>query len=278
MTAVRERPAARIRALADFYVQAAKLSAVQQFSYRASNYLFLVGMLAEPVIYLVVWRTIAEAKGGSVGGYTAGSLAAYYILWTLVRNMNLVYAPTGFEWRIASGRMSGRLLLPVHPIHYDLAGFAGAKVVWIALWLPIAALLTWLFQPALDVGPVQVAVFLVAIWGAFTIRSLFLWVLGLVTFWTTRAGALFELYLVFELLLSGRLVPLTLLPGWAQEIADHLPFKWTFGFPIDSLVSPRSTAQLLGGLGMQALWIAVGAGLVAVVWKRAVRRYSGVGA
>ncbi len=124
----------------------------------------------------------------------------------------------------------------------------------------------------------QVAVFLVAIWGAFAIRSLFLWALGLVTFWTTRAGALFELYFVVELLLSGRLVPLSLLPGWARAIADHLPFKWTFAFPIDSLVTPQSTARLLGGLGMQALWVAVGAALVAVVWKRAVRRYSGVGA
>ncbi|HEX6344832.1 ABC transporter permease [Umezawaea sp.] len=278
MTVVRERPAARLRALADFYVQAGKLSAVQHFSYRAANYLFLVGMLAEPVIYLVVWRTVAEAKGGSVGGYTAGSLAAYYILWTLVRNMNLVYAPPGFEWRIASGRMSGRLLLPVHPVHHDLAGFAGAKVVWIVLWLPIAALLTWVFEPTIDVRPVQVAVFLVAIWGAFVIRSLLLWLLGLVTFWTTRASALFELYLVFELLLSGRLVPLALLPDWARSVADHLPFKWTFGFPIDSLVSSRSTAWLLGGLAAQALWIAVGAAAVAVVWKRAVRRYAGVGA
>lgn len=277
MTQVLRRGLAGTRALADFYVKAGKLSAIQQFSYRASNYLFLLGMLTEPVIYLVVWQTIAATKGGSVGGYTAGSLAAYYILWTLVRNMNLVYAPTGFEYRIASGRMSGRLLLPVHPIHYDLAGFAGAKVVWILLWLPIAGLLTWTFHPTFDVGPVQVAVFLVAVWGAFVIRSLLLWVLGLVTFWTTRASALFEIYVVSELLLSGRLVPLTLLPGWAQQLAGYLPFKWTFGFPIDVLVTPQPTARLLGGLGMQALWVAVGAALVAVVWKRAVRRYAGVG-
>lgn len=267
-----------IRALAEFYVKAARLSAIQQFSYRASNYLFLLGMLSEPVIYLVVWTTIARADGGSVDGYTPGSLAAYYILWTLVRNMNLVYAPSGFEIRIATGRMSGRLLLPLHPIHYDLAGYAGAKVVWIGQWIPIAVVLALVFHPELDPTPAQVLTFLVAIWGAFVLRSLFLWALGMVTFWTTRASALFDLYMVIELLLSGRLVPVTLLPDWVRTISGYLPFQWSFGFPIDVLVDRQSPEQLLAGLGAQAFWIAVGVVLVSVAWKRAMLRYTGVGA
>jgi len=267
----------RARALGAFYAAAGRQSITQRFTYRASNYLFMVGMLTEPVIYLIVWSAIARARGGSVDGYTPGSLAAYYLVWTLVRSMNVVYAPAGFEHRITTGRMSGRLLLPVHPIHYDLAGFGGAKLVWILQWLPVGAVLTLLFHPVLRPTVAGVAVFVVAIWGAFVLRSLFLWLLGLVTFWTTRASALFELYLVLELLLSGRLVPVTLLPGWMRDAADWFPFKWTFGFPIDALVVPQSTRELLGGLGAQALWIGCGSLLVAVVWRRALRRYTGVG-
>ena len=41
-------------------------------------------MVAEPVIYLVVWSTIADLSGGEVNGLTAGDFAAYYIVWTLV--------------------------------------------------------------------------------------------------------------------------------------------------------------------------------------------------
>ena len=50
--------------------------------------------------------------------------------------------------------------------------------------------------------------FPIAIWGAYLIRSLLPSTLGMVTFWTTRVGAIFELYFAAELLLSGRLVPL----------------------------------------------------------------------
>ena len=57
------------------------------------------------------------------------------------------------------------------------------------------------------------------------------WALGMLTFWTTRVSAIFELYFAAELLLSGRLVPLSLLPTWAQRLANFLPFQYTFGFP-----------------------------------------------
>ena len=65
-------------------------------------------MLAEPIVYLVVWTTIADQQGGSVQGLTTGEFAAYYIVWTLVRNMNIVFTPYGWEWRIREGELSGR--------------------------------------------------------------------------------------------------------------------------------------------------------------------------
>ncbi len=99
----------------------------------------MIGMIAEPVIYLVVWSTVASAQGGSVGGYTPAQFAAYYIVWTLVRNMNIVFTPYGWEWRIRAGQLSGELLRPIHPLHRDVAYFAGWKVVVIMLWLPLAA-------------------------------------------------------------------------------------------------------------------------------------------
>jgi ABC-2 type transport system permease protein len=99
----------------------------------------------------------------------------------------------------------------------------------------------------------------------------------LICFWTTRVGAIFSLYILLELLLSGRLVPLTLMPGWAETLAWLLPFRWTFYFPIEALVGELSNAQLLGGLAMQALWTLVGIGIFSLVWRRAIRRYTAVG-
>lgn len=267
-----------MRAMLDFYLMTMKTAMITQFQYRAANYFYMIGMIAEPVIYLVVWSTIARASpDGMVQGFTPGEFAAYYIVWTLVRNMNIVFTPYGWEERIQQGQLSVDLLRPIHPIHNDLAYFGGWKVVVIILWLPLAAFLSLVFRPTLNPTLLEIGVFFLAIWGAYGIRSMFSWLMGMVTFWTTRVAAIFELYFAAELLLSGRLVPIALLPGWAQRLAGFLPFQWTFGFPIEALVGQRTPQELLAGLGMQLFWIAVGAIGVWLIWPLAIRRYSAVG-
>ena len=271
------RRTGRLKGLVDLYAVTARAGVLEQFQYRTANYMYMLGMVVEPVVYLVVWSLVAEANGGSIQGFTAGDFAAYYIVWTLVRNMNIVFTPYGWEFRIRQGQLSGMLLRPVHPLHHDIAYFAGWKVVVIVLWVPIALGLSLAFRPTLAPDLAQVATFLVAIWGAYLIRTMLLFILGMVTLWTTRVAALFELYFTAELLLSGRLVPLDLLPGWAVSIADVLPFRWTFGFPIEVLVTDMAGRELLAGLAWQAGWIVATAGAAQLVWRRAVRHYGAVG-
>jgi ABC-2 type transport system permease protein len=267
----------RLQGLPGFYAVVMRTAVQTQFQYRAQNYLYMIGMIAEPVIYLVVWSSVADAQGGAVDGVTAGDFAAYYIVWTLVRNMNIVFTPYGWEERIRQGEFSGQLLRPVHPLHYDLAYFAGWKFVTIGLWLPIAVVLSLVFRPTLSVSAQEVLVFVIAIWGAYLIRSLLLEALGMISFWTTRVSALYQLFFTAELLLSGRLLPLSLLPSWAQQIAAWSPFPSTFGFPIEALVGDLSTAELWRGVGVQLIWVVVGAALAGLVFRFGVRRYSAVG-
>jgi ABC-2 type transport system permease protein len=271
------REAGRVRSMADLYLTTMRLAVQQQFQYRTANYFWMLGMVAEPVIYLVVWTTIADQQGGSVQGLTAGYFAAYYIVWTLVRNMNIVFGAPFWEERIREGELNKDLLRPVLPLHYDIAFFAGWKVVVIVLWIPIAIGLSLVFDPVLDPRALEVAVFAVAIWGAYLIRTMFQEALGMLCFWTTRGAAIFDLWMTIELLLSGRLVPLPLMPDWVQDVSRFLPFQWAFFFPIETLVGDLSDEALLRGLGAQLLWILIGLVIFRVAWKHAIKRYSAVG-
>jgi len=271
------REPGRLRSLVDLYLTTMRMAVQEQFQYRTANYFYMLGMIAEPVIYLVVWTTIAEQQGGSVQGLTVGYFAAYYIVWTLVRNMNIVFGAPFWEYRIREGDLNRDLLRPVLPLHYDIAYFAGWKVVVIVLWIPLAIGLSLVFDPLLDPRPLEIAVFAVAIWGAYLIRTMFQEALGMLCFWTTRGAAIFDLWMTTELLLSGRLVPLPLMPDWVQDISRFLPFQWAFFFPIESLVGELSNEELLRGLGAQLLWTLIGLAIFRLAWKRAVKRYSAVG-
>jgi ABC-2 type transport system permease protein len=111
--------------MVELYLATMRMAVQEQFQYRTANYFYMLGMIAEPIIYLVVWTTIAEQQGGSVQGLSAGYFVAYYIVWTLVRNMNIVFGAPFWEFRIREGELNRDLLRPVLPLHYDIAYFAG---------------------------------------------------------------------------------------------------------------------------------------------------------
>lgn len=260
-----------------YYLAGARIGFQREIQYRVATMMMLIGFLIEPVIYLAVWTTVAEGQGGQIAGYTTGSLAAYYIVWTLVRVYNLAFDPNAWEWRIREGRMNDFLSQPIHPFHRDASFFIGSKFVWTALWIPVAAVLTVAFRPTVEWQLFNVLAFVVAIWGGFAVRFLLLYLMGMINFWTTRGAAVFGIIVAGELLLSGRLVPLQLMPGWVESLASWFPFKWSFQFPIEVFIGRLTPAEIVSGIGSQVLW-ATGMALVFVwVWRHAIKRYAAVG-
>jgi ABC-2 type transport system permease protein len=149
--------------------------------------------------------------------------------------------------------------------------------VVIVLWIPLGLFLSLFFKPELHPAWYQVIGFFFAIWGAYLIRTMLLSLLGMITFFTTRVGAIFELFFAIELVFSGRLVPMSLMPPVVQQVAAFMPFQWTFYFPIEVLVAEMSAQQMLAGLGIQLLWIVMGWLAVMIMWKYSVRQFSAVG-
>jgi ABC-2 type transport system permease protein len=265
-----------VRAWKDAGFAEARVGVQRELQYRLASFLTLVGFLIEPVVLLVVWRTVAEASGG-IGGYDLNAITAYYIVWTLVRAMNLALSPDVWGWWIQNGRLSQLLLEPANVFWRTAWSFVGQKFLNIAQWLPIGAVLYWIFRPEVALTWQQVVGFAVAVWLGYAVRAATLFAFGLVGFWTTRANALFQLLVALEILLSGRLVPMGVMPLWVQAVSNWTPFKWAFQFPIDVLIGQVTTQEMVKGFGFQLLWVAGLATVIKVVWSWATRRYSAVG-
>jgi ABC-2 type transport system permease protein len=167
---------------------------------------------------------------------------------------------------------------PLHPWHRDLLQNVAYKALTLTVMLPAAALLAWHFEACVDGAPWAMALFPLAVLLGFLVRFVFEWALAMLAFWVTDTSGLNDLYWTVGLFLSGRMAPLDLLPGWVQGIADALPFRWTVAFPAQLLLGRVTPAQALHGLGLQAVWLALGAAVVTVAWRRASARYSAVGA
>lgn len=261
----------------DFYRAQVRLTLADTMQYRVAMALQLLGKFGEPVVYLVVWSTVARESGGSVAGVTAAEFSAYFILWTLVRQATVAWNPYWMESRIRRGEYTPLLLRPVHPFHGDTASLVGSKIVELFTLIPTMVVLTLLFRPAVHLVPWAVAAFFPALGMGFLLRHVLMYSMSISGFWTTRVTALFQLFFTIEFFLSGRIAPLAVLPAWGQEIARRLPFVWMFGFPLELALGRLTPEQALQGFGHQIVWLAAGAVLLVVLWRLAVRHYTAVG-
>ena len=248
-----------------------------QLQYRASLLIWLIGTVLEPVIYLVVWTTVADASGGSVNGYTAGDFAAYYIVIMIVDHLTFTWIMWEYDYRIRMGELSPMLLRPIHPIHEDIADNLTYKVLTMLVLIPATVLLIFLFNPQFTTNWWSILAFIPALLLAFMMRFLLGWSLAMIAFWTTRISALNDTFFITELFLSGRIAPLDVLPGGLQTVANLLPFKWALSFPVELLLGRLTPREALIGFGMQLLWLGISFLFMRMIWQAGIRKYAAFG-
>ena len=262
----------------DIYRTLFKIELAVMFQYRAAVVIWLIGLVLQPVIYLVVWLTVAETEGGRVGDFDAGSLSAYFLIMMVVNHATFSWHMWEMGYRVRSGSFNSLLVQPLHPFHRDIIQNMAYKVLSLAIVVPVTALLWWFFEPTLTPDPWMWLALGPAIALAFLVRIFFEWSLALLAFWITDTSGLNNLYMALFFFLAGRMAPISLLPTWGQTIANALPFKLMLAFPVELVMGRLTPQQVMDGFLMQILWIGLGWLTVHLVWSRASARYSAVGA
>ena len=265
-------------ALGRIYGVLLKTDLAVMMQYRAAMLIYLIGGVLQPVVYLVVWLTVAEARGGTVGDFDKGELAAYYIAFMLVSHVTFDWHMFEMGWRVRSGSLSPILLQPLHPLHRDLSENVSYKLLTLSVMVPVAALLVWFFEPEFPASAWAWGAFLPALVLAFLVRFLVEWTVALLAFWITDTSGLNQAYYIAVTLLAGRMAPLSLMPEWVQNVAALLPFKWMVAFPVELLLGRLTPREAIDGFIAQGAWLVLALALLSLSWSRAVKRYSAVGA
>lgn len=261
----------------DFYRQRFKVDLAAQVAYRGATFIWLFGMIVQPLVSLVVWTTVANSQGGSAGGYTAGEYATYFIAVMVVYQLTFMWHMGEIELRVRTGMYSAILLRPMHPIHEDLVANLAFKAFTLVPLIPISILLSVLFHAQLETRAIDIVAFIPALLLALGIRYMIEWAMGLVAFWVTHATAIHQLWGSAAFFLAGQMAPLSLFPKSIQIVATVLPFRWVLSFPVEVILGRLSGREILTGLGVQLVWLAIAIVLVHTLWTSAASRYSAVG-
>jgi len=264
-------------ALAAYYRRQFAAALAVNLAYRGAVAIWVVTSIIQPLVFIVVWRTVAG--GGSTGGYRAAEFVAYFLVMMVVDHLTFIWHMWEFEYRIRNGTFSPLLLRPVHPIHNDVCENTSYKLVGLAGILPAAVVLAVVFDA--DVSGVRVATvaaFLPAVLLAMVLRFVLEWCVALSAFWLTKVSALNAVFFSLFTFLGGQFAPLSVLPGWMQTLAAWTPFPWTLAYPVEVLLGRRTGTDLLLGYAAQLGWVVLALLALRLLWARATRRYSAVGA
>jgi len=264
-------------ALIEIYRAHFRVWVAVELQYRVASIIWLIGIVLEPVVYLVVWTTVAQSSGGEVGGFETADFAAYFITSMLVNQMTFMWHMWEYDYTIRQGLLSPKLLRPLHPIHSDIAENLVHKVMTMVVIGPTAVLLIFIFKPAWNAPLWSVLLAVPAVVMAFFIQFFCGWVLAMAAFWTTRINAINRVYFLGKFFLAGQISPLVLLPPAVQIISTISPFRWMLSFPIELALGRLSLPHALLGLGAQVVWVGLSYWGVRAAWRAGVKRYSAFG-
>jgi ABC-2 type transport system permease protein len=249
-----------------------------QLQYRIALVIWMIGLVLSPLVYLVVWTTVAHAKGGNVGTYSAHDFAAYFIVLMIVDHVTFTWVIFNADFRIRQGALSPLLLRPVHPINADIVENISFKLLMFVVIIPAAIVLSIAFGPRLHPAPWAVVAFFPALMLAAALRFTVEWTISLISFWISRMAALDQMYYVLVLFLSGQVAPISLFPWPVQVAANVLPFRWMVAFPVELLLGRISVHAAVFGFGMLFGWLVIGLFALRMVWRLGLKQYSAVGA
>jgi len=246
--------------------------------YRGQFVIFMAAAIAIPVMSLLVWR--AALAGGAALPVSETYLTTYFVVLSFVTMATSSWMATFLAEDIRLGRLSSWLIRPAPFLYRHLANNVSEKLLKSAALLPMIAVVGLVFADSLDLPASP------ARWTLFAVSTVFAAVLvfvldiliGSLAFWWGDITSLSWARMLIANLLSGAVVPLALMPAWAQGFVTAQPFRFTVSFPVEIVTGDLSAGAVASGFALQVVYVVLACVAARFVWKAGLRAYSAVGA
>ncbi|MEA2552547.1 MAG: viologen exporter family transport system permease protein [Fimbriimonadaceae bacterium] len=247
-------------------------------AYRASGLIWIMTDVVVAITMPLVWAKANEAMGGHIGGYSSSDFVLYYLCMLLIG----CFVTSHIRWELAmeikEGQFSVALIRPMS--FYQMTFFRNIawRVIRPTLFFPFFLLLLFAYRSYLGDAHVYLGWELwVSVFLGHLLSFNFVYMMAMLALFTQEAQAIFELYYIPMLFLSGQLFPVAVLPDWARHLAYAFPFYFTTGVPTEILVgrvSGQTSHTLILG---QLAWIVGAYFLGQILWRKGLKHYTAVG-
>jgi len=252
----------------------------EYFAYRTH---MLVSLFVGPVYFAVqyfIWGAVYR-DGGAIAGIGYEQMIRYFGITALIGYLTWGSADWNLSMLVRTGRFLTFALRPLHHRFFALSQKIGHRSLAIFMeFLPSALLLIVIFK--ISLVPAHLGWFVISVILASLIHFFIAYCIGILSFWFVESNGLRMAYWLFDSIFAGFLIPLVFFPKWLQFIQFFLPFQYTAYVPAMVFIGEYQ----LGGyelslpaiVGVQALAALVMLAISELMYRRAMKRFTAVGA
>jgi ABC-2 type transport system permease protein len=241
--------------------------------YRAELILWVLsGSL--PIILMGVWIQAAQSGNFSLSPV---EFARYFLAVFIIRQLTIVWVIWEFEREVVEGKLSSRLLQPLDPVWHHVTSHISERAARLPFAVVLIVLFFILYPQAFWIPSwSQLLLFTIAVLLSFTLRFIIQYTFAMFAFWTERASAIENFWMLFYLFLSGLIAPIEVFPESVKNFVLCTPFPYLINFPASILIG--NPTDIWRGFSMMVGWTLLFLGLNRILWRAGLKRYSGMGA
>lgn len=242
--------------------------------YRADMILWLLADAATPLVSMALWYAVAK---NSHQGLSPQETLNYYILTILVIIATNSWSGFFIAQEILNGTIVQRLIKPISAFWGLLMNNLSEKTFRFLLPLPLFLFSLVLF-PNFFVSTLHQwqpwLLFIPSIIMAMCLSFFIDMIFGLMAFWLDDAFNMRWFKDTLQMITSGILIPIAVMPHQVQKIVNILPFRNIITTPVEVLLGRISGTVLTQTLTVQLAWTISTGIIMAIMWKRGLKRYA----
>ncbi|MDO8609465.1 MAG: ABC-2 family transporter protein [bacterium] len=249
------------------------------FEHRMRSFVWFLVSLYNPLIYILFWKGAFLVNKGVINNWTMSSMTSYFFILTIIASTLMAHIEEDVSlYDIQEGQLTQYLLKPFsyfllkffEELHYRLLQGGYGLVLLLVLTLIFGPFITITHDLTTLLFAVLIAVC------AYILSFIFKMIVGFIAFWTVDIMGVFLFLDIIMLIFAGFVVPIEFLLHPLNIIAKFLPFSYIIYYPVIAFQGKLSIIQSINIIIIQLIWIMFFTIIYQIMWKKGMRKFSGV--
>jgi ABC-2 type transport system permease protein len=243
-------------------------------------FIYFLMTLLNPLLLLLFWNGAISQDKSIASQWSFGEMTSYYLLITISMSFLIVHIEEDVAFHdIKEGTLTKYLL---RPFSYFVSKFM-EELPWRMIQGFFGILIFVIFLMTVKVSfplvntPLGIILSSIIILLALGVSYTFKMILGLMAMWTTDFWGILSMEEIIFLIFGGIVMPLTFYPAFLERISYFFPLAYIIYFPVIAIQGKLTSLQMFQIIIIQLIWMFVLYRIYQIIWRKGVKKFTGVG-